>query len=169
MGEKPNPLGDLVIYQREFDEAVRGGLLTQEGWQHLYGILASINSAERDTSVMLWRQPRDLAVVSYYSLHFKSIIEQIEEAIKDRMPVAEVEARKVLKDNGFSKPTQTQINNQSRIDGVISQCNSKIQTIRRLHSMIETLEKVISKRGSHVEQISNNDRLRERIDSQAHV
>jgi len=169
MGENQNPIGDLVVYQREFDKSVRDGLLEQEGYAQLYGILASINSAERDTSVMLWRQPRDLAVVSYYSLHFKSIIESFEDAIKDRMPVAEAEARKALKDQGFPKPSQTQINNQSRIDSVISQCNGKIQKIRRLHSMIEALEKVISKRGSHMEQISNNDRLRERIDSQAHV
>lgn len=169
MGEQSNPLGELVVYQREFDEAVKAGLLSQEGWKQLYGILASINSPNRDTSEALWKQPRDLAVISYWSLHFENYVESIQRSVKKRLPEAEIEARKWLIANGVLKPSQTQVNNQMANDKYVEKVQDQLLTLHRLHSMIEALEKVISKRGSHVEQISNNERLRQRIDHQAHV
>ena len=169
MGEQPNPLGELVVYQREFDEAVKKGLLSQEGWTQLYGILVSINSPGRDTTEALWRQSRDLALISYWSLHFKNYVETLEKSIKKHLPEAEIAARKYLIDNGVGKPSQTQVNNQMVRDKYVEQVQDQLMPLVRLHSMIEALEKVISKRGSHVEQISNNERLRQRIDHSAHV
>lgn len=169
MGEQPNPLGELVVYQREFDEAVKKGLLSQEGWTQLYGILVSINSPNRDTSEALWRQPRDLAIISYWSLHFENYVESLQKSIKKHLPEAEIEARKYLIANGIGKPSQTQVNNQTANDKYVEKVQDQLLPLVRLHSMIEALEKVISKRGSHVEQISNNERLRQRIDHSAHV